>query len=109
MRRHLIAVDSPKTLHRRLFGNRTRVVAEGVSSEILSSLRSFPFVQEIQCENGEIVIEQDDPESGNPVLIAELVKQGAVIKWVTDDKASLEDIYLELVDETSGERGRENQ
>jgi ABC-2 type transport system ATP-binding protein len=103
MRRHLIAVDSPKTLHRRLFGNRTRVVVDGVSSELLASLRAHSFVQDIQCENGEMVIEQEDPETGNPVLIAELVKNGAVVKWVTDDKASLEDIYLELVDETSAE------
>jgi len=99
MKRNLIAVDTPEELHRRLFGNRTRFVVDGISEEQLTSIRSFPFVQDAQCENGELLVTQDDPDSGNPVLVSELARQGAKIKWVTDDKASLEDIYLELVDQ----------
>jgi ABC-2 type transport system ATP-binding protein len=100
MKGNLIAVDTPKELHRRLFGNRTRFVLEGISEEQVASIRSFPFVQDAQSENGDLLVAQDDPESGNPLLVSELVRQGAKVRWVTDERASLEDIYLELVDQT---------
>ena len=100
MKRNLIAVDTPGELHRRLFGNRTRFVVEGISKELLTFVRSYPFVRDAQCENGELLVTQDEPESGNPVLVSELVRRGAKITWVTDEKASLEDIYLELVDQS---------
>lgn len=100
MKKDLIAVDTPGELHRRLFGNRTRFVVEGIPEGLLESIREYPFVRDVQSENGELLVTQDEPASGNPVLISELVRQGVGIKWVTDEKASLEDIYLELVDQT---------
>jgi len=100
MKKDLIAVDTPGELHRRLFGNRTRFVVEGIPEGLLESIRGYPFVREIKSENGELLVTQDEPASGNPVLVSELVRHGVKIKWVTDEKASLEDIYLELVDQT---------
>jgi len=100
MKKNLIAVDTPDALHRRLFGHRTRFEVEGISEETLESIRSYPFVQDAQYENSELLVAQEEPESGNPILVAELVRRGARIKWITNEKASLEDIYLELVDQT---------
>ncbi len=100
MKQNLIAVDTPEALHRKLFGHRTRFVVEEIPEETLALIRSYPFVQDARYEKPELLVTQDAPESGNPVLIAELVRRGARISWVTDERASLEDIYLELVDQT---------
>jgi ABC-2 type transport system ATP-binding protein len=100
MKKGLIAVDTPEALHRRLFGHRTRFVVKGVSEEVLRTIRELPFVQDIQHEDPELFVTQDQPENGNPVLVSALVDAGAKVSWVTDERASLEDIYLELVDQT---------
>jgi ABC-2 type transport system ATP-binding protein len=100
MKKDLIAIDTPDALHRRLFGHRTRFVVENVSVETLASIRSLPFVQDVQQEDSQLLVVQKDPESGNPLLVSQLVGDGARVKWVTDERASLEDIYLELVDQT---------
>ena len=99
MKKRLIAVDTPEALHQRLFGHHTRFVVEGVSEETLQSLKSYPFVQDARYENSELIVAQENPDSGNPILVSELVRRGATIKWITEEKASLEDIYLELVDQ----------
>lgn len=100
MKKDLIAVDTPEALHQRLFGHRTRFVVEKVPEETLAAIRSLPFVQDVQYEDSELFVTQDQPEKGNPVVISELVRAGASVRWVTDERASLEDIYLELVDQT---------
>ena len=41
----------------------------------------------------------DDPELNNAQIVAVLAEAGVGIRWLTDDGASLEDIYLELVDQ----------
>jgi ABC-2 type transport system ATP-binding protein len=100
MKKDLIAVDTPDALHRRLFGHRTRFVVENVSGATLASIRSLPFVKDVFYADSELLVTQEEPEKGNPILISTLVGAGASVKWVTDERASLEDIYLELVDQT---------
>jgi hypothetical protein len=78
-------------------------VVEGISEELLAFVKSQPFVRDAEYRNSELLVAQDEPERDNPLLVSELVRRGAKVKWVTEEKASLEDIYLELVNQNDTE------
>jgi hypothetical protein len=51
-----------------------------------------------QLENGSIVVSSADPFLVNPQVIRALVGAGAEVAYVTERKASLEDVYLRIVE-----------
>jgi len=48
------------------------------------------------------VVDLNDPDRENPALVTALVQAGALIRSVTEERASLEDIYLQLVESEPG-------
>jgi ABC-2 type transport system ATP-binding protein len=105
MKKRLIAIDSAAELHRRLFGHRTRIAVDEIPADLLDSIRAYPFVQGADYTSGSLAVAVADPEQDNPVLVSRLAGAGVRISWVTNDRASLEDIYLELVEQTERELG----
>ena len=99
MKTRLVAIDTPAALRERLFGHRVRVVTDQIPRAVVDKIESLPFVRDFSHRDGSLSLEVDDPELHNPQIVAALTEAGVGIRWLTDDGASLEDIYLELVDE----------
>ena len=104
MKTRLVAIDTPAALRERLFGHRVRIVADQIPGVVADRIERFPFVRDLSRSDGSLSMVVDDPELNNAQMVAVLAEAGVGIRWLTDDGASLEDIYLELVD-----RNQQNQ
>ncbi len=64
---------------------------------ITGILKKYKNCINYHIENEEIVLDIEDFEKNNPLLIRELVNNGAEIIYFNEKKESLEEIYLELI------------
>jgi ABC-2 type transport system ATP-binding protein len=46
-----------------------------------------------------------EPERDNPVIVRTLVEHGAEVRFVTELRHSLEEVYLNLIHSAAGEEG----
>jgi len=99
---HLLALDSPKELRRKLFGRRVVFHLLEANQRLASELEKFDFVTEAQVVENKILVAVDDPEEQNPRLIRALVESGAEIQFVGELRRRLEDVYLELMGAVKG-------
>jgi ABC-2 type transport system ATP-binding protein len=65
----------------------------------VATVQGYPYVKQVEVVDNKIVAALEDPEEHNPELISSLVAAGAQIQFVGELRASLEDIYLQLVSE----------
>ena len=107
LRQSLIAVDTPTALRQRLFGARSVVQLANPDPRFVQLARGLPGAQHAELQAGELRVDWADGAGSdgvspvarhNPALIAALVAQGAEIQFVTEARASLEQVYLELVE-----------
>jgi len=95
---HLLALDSPGELRRKLFGRKVVFHLVKAESKLEGVLEKFEFVKDIQLIDNKIVASVEDPERHNPQLIRALMENGAEIQFVGELKRRLEDVYLELME-----------
>lgn len=95
-KRRLIAVDTPARLRSTRFGSRTVIDMATRDDRFLQALSGLPFVQGVQWRNHQLVVFLANPEEQNPEIVRTLVKAGADIRFVREEKASLEQVYLSL-------------
>ncbi len=62
-----------------------------------ATTQALPFVRAVAVQDSVLAITLDDPDAQNPPLIQALVAAGAPIRYVEPIEHSLEDVYLELV------------
>ena len=105
---HLLALDAPKELRRKLFGRKVVFHMTGATQQLASELEKFPFVRETQVLENKILAAVDEPEENNPVLIRSLVENGAEIQFVGELRRRLEDVYLELMEAAKGNHNEQN-
>jgi ABC-2 type transport system ATP-binding protein len=98
-RRSLLYLDTPQNLRARLFGLHHVVEFSHGAHDWLTLVQSWPFVQEVQRENDNLVVSLQEPETQKPKLIQMLVEAGAQIQNVYERQYSLEDVYLQLVND----------
>lgn len=99
MKTRLIAVDTPRALREQLFGHRVRIATSRVASgDVIAQIEKLPFVHDLTCSGETLSLRVEDPERHNSLIVSVLVEAGVGVRWLTDDGASLEDIYMELVD-----------
>jgi len=109
----LIALDTPETLRRRLFGRQTVVhLAPGSPAHqlvgLLDSLPGLGTAQVVEAGSGEpprLVIDVHEPERQNPAIVRMLVAHGAEVQFVTEVRHSLEEVYLNLIHGTPEREG----
>jgi ABC-2 type transport system ATP-binding protein len=78
--------------------NRVDVRGRGFDARIVNGLRALPGVKSAALNDGHLALEMRDGGSV-PDVVRMLVAQGAQIEEVVKDKASLEDVFLTLVEE----------
>jgi ABC-2 type transport system ATP-binding protein len=102
LKQRLIAVESPETLRRRLFGTHVRIDVVGPASAWVEPLRRvLPF--EADAEGSTLRCRIEHAEEHVPAIVRALVQAGAAVRAVAEERAGLEDVYLALVEpEASG-------
>lgn len=117
LRQSLIAVDTPMALRQRLFGARSIIQLANPAPRFVQVARGLVGVKHAELQGSELRVDWVDTASAadgdssvarhNPALIAALVAEGAEIQFVAEARASLEQVYLELVgDSTPSPSGR---
>ncbi len=99
-RTRLLAVGTPQDLRAQLFRRRSAIelAADGAPLEgVAAALAAHAWVLSATAEGDSLLVELADPETGSPQLVQAVVDAGGRIKSVTEQKHSLEDVYLSLV------------
>jgi len=94
----LLAVGAPDDLRGRLGGPQAEIVGEGFTEQMLTTLREQPEVAHAQLQNSHLLIELRGESKMGP-LVRLLVQAGAEVEEVRRGKASLEDVFLTLMEE----------
>ncbi|MCJ7652040.1 MAG: multidrug ABC transporter ATP-binding protein, partial [Candidatus Lokiarchaeota archaeon] len=97
---HLLVVDTPSNLRSSLFGRKIVFHLQKVEEKMVSSIINFDYVTDVKVIENKIVATLDDPEIRNPELIRSLIDNGADLTFVGELRHSLEDVYLQLVQNT---------
>ncbi len=99
-KRRVIRIAHPDELRAELYGRTVEVrVVPSPRPEHLARVRAVSGVREAWLENGSILVRTDDPLRTDPALVRTLVEAGAEVAFVTERRASLEDVYLRVVHE----------
>src|SRR6266567_763777 len=98
-RTQLLRVDSPINLRTGLFGRGTQVRVVGNASGWASTARSLSFVRQVTSQDDSLLVTLDNPDEQNPQLVQALVTAGAQIRFVEPIAHSLEEVYLELIED----------
>ena len=99
-KRHIIALGDADRLRAQLAGNRVVVrLADPSDNALRDVIAALPFVTEAQLrEDGDLVATLQNPENQTPELVRALVEQGGRVQAVRPATASLEEVYLKLVE-----------
>jgi ABC-2 type transport system ATP-binding protein len=103
-KQRLIRVDTPENLRRALYGRAVRVRLREVLPAHLDAVRALPFVKDVSSDGQEIDVHLDDPDGMNPTLVRTLVEAGADVQFVREEEHTLEEVYLDLVQEEEAGR-----
>jgi ABC-2 type transport system ATP-binding protein len=94
----LVAVGHPDELRSRSGGPRVEIIGRGFSDEALRLLRARPEVAAVAANNGRLAIDLHQ-ETATAPLVSLLVGAGAQVEEVHRGKASLEEVFLTLMQE----------
>ncbi len=95
----LRVVDSPQALRKQLYGRQVVFHLAEAAEGYASMAENLPFIKRVQAVGNKLVLSLEEPEQHNPDIIRQLVRAGANIQFVGELRHSLEDIYLQLVND----------
>ena len=95
----LIAVGSPEELRASLWGRKTVVHLVNLDEKILSAVKGLGVKNLETVGDNKMVIDVEDPDVDNPAIVRAIVGAGGSIRFVTELRPTLEDIYLRLLKE----------
>jgi len=104
VRTQLLALDTPENLRQRLFRRQVVVRLDTLPDSIVKTVEELPFVQNLERDENQLTIELGDPEIHRPELVKSIVEAGGRVVAVSEERHSLEEVYLSLVHE---ERNRD--
>ncbi len=101
-KRRLIRVDTPQALRQNLYGHTVRIsLAHPPSPNHLLALKGIDGVEKVEeadTDDGHTLrLSVGDPQTHNPAIITALVGAGAQIRFVEQEEASLEKVYMDLL------------
>jgi ABC-2 type transport system ATP-binding protein len=94
----LLAVGRPDELKARRGGRRLEVLGRGFSEQLLASLWARPEVAGVEQQDNRLSIELQGEADSAP-LVSLMVSAGAAVDEVRKGDASLEDVFLTLMEE----------
>jgi ABC-2 type transport system ATP-binding protein len=96
----LLAVGAPDELRGRLGSPQAEIVGDGFTEQMLTTLREQPEVVSASLHNSHLLISLRGESKMGP-LVRLLVQAGASVEEVRRGKASLEEVFLTLMEEES--------
>ena len=99
-----ITIDTPEKLRERLFGRQAVFHLKRLEPAWVDEVRRLPFVKDVQALDTRLLVRLTDPEEQNPAIVRKLVEAGADIQFVGELRHSLEDVYLQWINEDAGKR-----
>ncbi len=93
----LIRVGSPEDLERGISSRKTVVHLESIVDSVLAAVKKLSTVKNVSANENRLILDMDDPEKNNPMLVRAIVEAGGNIQYVTEERSTLEDVYLKLV------------
>ncbi|HMQ32533.1 MAG TPA: ABC transporter ATP-binding protein [Chloroflexaceae bacterium] len=96
-RTRLLRQDTPANLRASLFGRGTLVRLAGDPAPWREAVAALPFARGVELRDGALAVGLADPDAENPALVRALVAAGAPVRYVEPLAASLEEVYLQLV------------
>lgn len=100
---HLIRVDTPANLRRQLYGRQVVFHLKQVEANWVEVVKGNAFVADVQTVDNKIVARIEDPENQNPAIVRQLVQAGADVQFVGELRHSLEEIYLQTIEQSRAE------
>jgi ABC-2 type transport system ATP-binding protein len=97
MKTRLIQIDTPANLRRKLYGQRVLFRLREIADAHVNALSTLPFAREIHRSDSTLSIALADPPNMTPLVVNALVGAGAAIQEVREERATLEEVYLELI------------
>lgn len=94
----LIRVGEPAALREEMYGRRTVIHLVDPRPGVENAL-DLPFIKGIERIDDALVVSLTDPDRENPLLVERLVGLGVGIRYVNELRMSLEDLYLDLMED----------
>ena len=94
----LVAEGTPGQLMTSLEGRKTEVQLQQVTPAVTRALERLGL-RYVVANGNTVVIDVNDPETENPGIAEAIVAAGGRVQFVTEKRASLEEVYLKLVRE----------
>ncbi len=94
----LMAIGHPDELRARAGGPRLEIVGRGFSAKMLEMLRARPEVAAVDAHNSHLVVDLCEDVDSSP-LVSLAVAEGVHVQEVRRGKASLEEVFLTLMEE----------
>jgi ABC-2 type transport system ATP-binding protein len=94
----LLTVGNPDELRLRTGGPQAEIVGSGFNEQTLALLQERPEVAHVELHNSHLTIELRGESKIGP-LVSLIVRSGADVEEVRRGKASLEDVFLTLMEE----------
>lgn len=98
-RTRLVVLDTSQNLQNRLFQRQVIVELEEINERIVKAAKNLDFVQSVEKDGRQLIIELRDFDKNRPELVRCIVESDGKIQSVFEKKHSLEEIYLTLIRE----------
>ena len=92
----LVAEGTPEQLMESLEGRKTQVQLQQVTPAVTGAVGRLGLRYVVSSGN-RLVIDVSDPEKENPGIMEAIVAAGGHIQFITEKRATLEEVYLKLV------------
>jgi ABC-2 type transport system ATP-binding protein len=97
IKRKIIKIASLAELQEQDNNKRIELVFKDNAAGYRELLESINPVRNVEINDNRALISVEDPAKSNPLIIRELIKNNIDILYINEIRASLEDIYLELI------------
>lgn len=95
----LLSVGSPDVLRRQTGRPQAEIAGDGFTPEVLTALRARRDITSAEVQNGHLTLELADQQVRMAPIVAVLVEAGVQIEEVRRGQASLEEVFLSLMEE----------
>lgn len=99
IRSKLITIGSPNDLRRQIGKRQISINLLDLDEKLVSVVRGIDVVKSVERVKNVLICDVDDPEKENPMIIDKIVKAGGKIQYVNNMQRSLEDVYLDIIEE----------
>ena len=99
----LRVLDTPEGLRKQMYGRQVVFHLANEAQTGLPILQNLSYIKKIEAIENKLLVAVDDPETHNPEMIRLLVNSGQNIQFVGELRHSLEEIYLQLVNQAEVE------